>query len=105
MTAQTIIFSTIVVVQWFNGIQAQKEKEPFLKNLLYSFRINPWIFVGIGAGVFFQLIAIYLFPEGFGAVPLTLAQWKWPFYFSCFAFVLVEIRKWAIFLIKKALIR
>src|SRR5690606_33670113 len=50
----TILFTCVVVAQWANGIQAQKETEPFFKNLWLSLTINPFIFLGIGVGITLQ---------------------------------------------------
>ncbi|NGX34178.1 MAG: Calcium-transporting ATPase 1 [Candidatus Anoxychlamydiales bacterium] len=94
----TITFTTVVVMQWANGIQAQKETEPFFKNIKKSFTINPYIFVGIGLGLILQLFAVYVFKEAFSTVKTPLKLWIYPFIMFLIAFFLVEIRKW-IFLI------
>ncbi|MBS0652749.1 MAG: cation-transporting P-type ATPase [Verrucomicrobia bacterium] len=93
--ASTIIFTSLCAAQWANGIQAQKEREPFFKNILRSFTINPWIYLGAGTGVILQLCAIYLVPEWFKTVPMTISQWKYPLFAFLGAFGLVELRKWA----------
>jgi len=90
----TIIFTSLCTAQWANGIQAQKEKEPFFKNISESFRINPWIYCGAGFGMLLQLCAIYLLPDLFKTVPMTLSQWKYPLITFIMAFALVELRKW-----------
>jgi len=92
--ATTIIFTSLCAAQWANGIQAQKEKEPFLKQIKNSFNINPWIFMGAGAGLILQLGAIYLVPAWFKTVPMTLSQWKYPLFFFLAGIILVEVRKW-----------
>lgn len=93
--ARTIIFTSIVTCQWFNGIQAQKEKDPFFWNIKKSFTTNPYIFIGVGLGLLLQLIAIYGFPRVFHAEYMSLIHWKYPLYFSLLAFGVVELRKWA----------
>jgi Ca2+-transporting ATPase len=92
--AMTITFLSVVMAQWANGIQSQKEKEPFFKNIRLSFSINPYIFLAILIGFVLQLLAIYVFPHLFHAVPLSINLWKYPLIISAIAFVLVEMRKW-----------
>ncbi|PIS03237.1 MAG: cation transporter [Chlamydiae bacterium CG10_big_fil_rev_8_21_14_0_10_42_34] len=91
----TIIFTSVVVSQWANGVQAQKELEPFFKNIRSSFTINPLILVGFAVGVSLQCIAIYLLPRIFHTVPLTIEQWIFPAICFLIAFFAVELRKWA----------
>ncbi|NMB79451.1 MAG: cation-transporting P-type ATPase [Methanomicrobiales archaeon] len=92
--AVSIMFTSFVCFQWFNGIQAQKEHEPFFVNIRRSFSINPLIFAGVGAGLFLQLAVLYLVPGWFGAVPLTPDQWVYPLGLSAVAFMIVETFKW-----------
>lgn len=92
--AVSIMFTSFVCFQWFNGIQAQKEHEPFFMNIRRSLTINPLIFLGVGAGLLLQLAAIYLLPDWFGAVPLSRDQWLYPAGLSALAFVIVEAIKW-----------
>ena len=97
--ASTVIFTSLCAAQWANGIQAQKEREPFFKQIKRSFSINPWIYLGAGAGILLQLSAIYLFPKWFKAVPMTFSQWKYPLALFLLGFGLVELRKWIEWLI------
>lgn len=90
----TIIFTCVVVAQWANGIQAQKETEPFFKNVLHSFAINPWIYLSVGVGIILQCIAIYWVPELFHLIPLDLIYWIYPIGTFLAAFIIVEMRKW-----------
>lgn len=92
--AVSIMFTSFVCFQWFNGIQAQKEHEPFFMNIRRSLTINPLIFVGVGVGLLLQLTAIYLVPGWFGAVPLSADQWVYPAGLSALAFFIVEAVKW-----------
>jgi len=92
--ANSIIFSSVVATQWFNGIQAQKERMPFFYNLAESIRINPLIYVSCAAGVLLQLSAIYIVPKWFGVVPLTMEHWKYISVMCGLSFMLVELRKW-----------
>ncbi|HEU64217.1 hypothetical protein LCGC14_0991950 [marine sediment metagenome] len=90
----TITFTVVVVMQWANGIQAQKEKEPFFKNIKRSFTINPYIFIGVGLGLILQLFAIYMFEDVFSSIKIPLKLWIYPILMFLVAFFLVEIRKW-----------
>lgn len=92
--ASSIIFTSVVVAQWANGIQSQKENEPFFCNIRKSFSTNPWIYLGVCLGLLLQCVALYLIPNLFHAVPLTFSQWKYPALAFLGAFFLVEIRKW-----------
>ena len=93
--ALSIMFTSFVCFQWFNGIQAQKEHEPFFVNIRRSFTINPLIFAGIGIGFILQLTVVYLVPGWFGIVPLSLDQWIYPVGISLLAFFVVEAVKWS----------
>ena len=90
----TIMFTSVVCFQWFNGLQAQMEHEPYLLDLRKSLSINPYIFYGIGAGILLQLSAIYLLPGIFGTVPLAPEHWGYVIAMSLAAFLLVEAIKW-----------
>ena len=92
--AISIMFTSFVCFQWFNGLQAQQEHEPFLRDIRKSLTINPYIFYGIGAGIILQLIAIYAFPWIFGVVPLAFEHWGYVALLSIAAFTIVEAIKW-----------
>lgn len=98
----TIIFTCVVVAQWANGIQAQKESEPFFKNVLHSFSINPWIYLSICIGIILQCVPIYWVPELFHLVPMDLVYWIYPVGIFLAAFMIVEIRKWIEFFFRHA---
>ncbi len=102
-TVTTIMFTSIVIAQWANGIHAQKENEPFFKNINKSFAINPYIFLGALLGAFLQYFAIYITPKLFHSTPLSLQEWKYPALIFLVAFGIVELRKWVMFLIKEAI--
>lgn len=90
----TIIFTSAVVAQWANGIQAQKESEPFFKNILRSFTINPLIWYGLAVGIVLQSSVIYFFPELFHSAPMSFEHWKYAILVFLATFGVVEIRKW-----------
>lgn len=97
----TIIFTSVVVAQWANGVQAQKESEPFFKNIARSFTINPLIFFGLALGITLQFLTLYFVPELFHSVPMDLEHWKYPLFMFLVAFGVVEIRKWIEWGLKK----
>ena len=97
----TIIFTCVVVAQWANGIQAQKETEPFFKNIRNSFTINPWIYCGIGIGILLQCLVIYWMPELFHLVPMDFVYWLYPLGTFVLTFLLVECRKWVALLLTR----
>jgi len=90
----SIMFTAFVVFQWCNGLQAQQEHEPFLLDIRKSLTINPYIFYGIGLGILLQLMAIYVIPDIFGAVPLALEHWGYVALLALVAFAVVEAIKW-----------
>jgi Ca2+-transporting ATPase len=93
-TVSTIMFSSLVFAQLANGIQAQKEREPFFHNLRKSFTINPAIFVALVLSLSLQWTAIYLVPSFFSSVPLEIDLWVYPLLSFLFAFLSVEMIKW-----------
>jgi Ca2+-transporting ATPase len=92
--AVSIMFTSFVCFQWFNGLQAQQEHEPFLRDIRKSLTINPYILYGIGAGIVLQLIALYAVPKIFGIVPLAPEHWGYVALLSLAAFAIVEAIKW-----------
>lgn len=96
--AVSIMFTSFVCLQWFNGLQAQLEYEPYLLNIRRSILINPYIFLGIGVGLLLQLAAIYLIPGIFGIVPLALEHWVYVLALSITGFLIVEAIKWGDYL-------
>jgi Ca2+-transporting ATPase len=90
----TIIFTSVILSHWANGIQAQKENEPFFKNIRQSFLINPYIYMGIALGLALQCSLIYLIPDLFSLSPIPLICWKYPLGMFLCAFGVVELRKW-----------
>jgi Ca2+-transporting ATPase len=88
------MFSSLVFAQLANGIQAQKEREPFFRNVRKSLTINPAIFVALLLSLTLQGTAIYIYPSFFSATPLTLNLWVYPLYSFLFSFSSVEIIKW-----------
>lgn len=90
----TIVFTSVIVAQWANGIQSQKESEPFFKNLKRSFTINPYIFLGLALGAILQYSILYFVPKLFHSIQMDIEHWQYPLFTFCAAFGIVEIRKW-----------
>jgi Ca2+-transporting ATPase len=91
--AGTIIFTCVVVAQWVNGIEAQKETEPFVVNLRRSFTINPYVYLGVGVGIALQLLAIYVLDDWFSTEPMAWEEWTYVFMTVALTFLVVEARK------------
>ncbi len=91
--ANTVAFTSLVVIQWFNGIQSIKEK-PFFLNVVETFKVNPYMFLAIFVGFVLQLIAVYLIPGILNTVPLTLLDWGYIFASGIVFFLLIEVKKW-----------
>jgi len=92
--ATTITFTSVVSIQWFNGIQAQKEKQPFFLHLKKSFQINPYIYLGACLGIALQLLAVYVLSPWFHTEKMALHHWFYPIMFSIIGFLIIELRKW-----------
>ncbi|MCU0861836.1 MAG: HAD-IC family P-type ATPase, partial [Methanomassiliicoccales archaeon] len=91
--ASTIVFTSVVVAQWVNGIQAQKEREPFFVNVRRSFSINPYVYAAVGVGLLLQLAAVYLLTDWFSTVPMDLEHWVYVLMIALVSFAAVEARK------------
>lgn len=94
-------FSTLVAAQWINAFLAQKESEPFLKNIRRSLTINPWIWAGIGVGIALQGVALYLLPDWFHIVPPTPEVLGFVLIASVGVFTLTEGYKWGEYWLKR----
>jgi len=99
--ALTVSFCIIVTSQWVNGLLAQKEEEPFLYNLRSSLTINPAIWFGLGIGIVLQLIALYLVPHWFHALPPDAELLSYIGVATGVIFVLIEGFKWFEWAIKR----
>jgi Ca2+-transporting ATPase len=99
--ALTVSFCIIVVSQWVNGVLAQKEGEPFLLNLRHSLTINPAIWIGLGIGIALQLIALYVVPHWFHAIPPTLEMLGYIGAATTAVFILIESYKWGEYWLKR----
>ena len=93
-TVSTILFTSTVLPQWANALQAQKECDPFFYHIKNSFLINPIAFFALPLGLILQCTILYIFPIPFKSVPLTLDQWIYPIISFVSAFLLIEARKW-----------
>ncbi|HEX5623002.1 MAG TPA: cation-transporting P-type ATPase [Sulfuricurvum sp.] len=101
--ALTASFSTLVVSQWINAVLAQKESEPFLKNVRRSVTINPWIWGGIALGILLQAVALYVLPEWFHSVPPTPEILGYILMAAAGNFMLVEGYKWGEYRLRRGL--
>jgi Ca2+-transporting ATPase len=101
--ALTVSFCIIVTAQWVNGILAQKEEEPFLRNIRSSLTINPWIWVGISIGIALQAIALYIVPHWFHAITPNKEMLTYICAATAVVFVLIESYKWAEWSLKRSI--
>ncbi|MDP3266739.1 MAG: cation-transporting P-type ATPase [Sulfuricurvum sp.] len=101
--ALTVSFCIIVTSQWVNGILAQKEHEPFLRNVRSSLTINPWIWVGISVGIALQAIALYVAPHWFHAIPPDKEMLTYIGAATAVVFVLIESYKWGEWSLKRSI--
>jgi P-type Ca2+ transporter type 2C len=97
----TTIFTSMVFSQWVNGIHAQKEHEPFFKNIKSSFTINPLIWVGVFVGLILQTFAVFVFNKWFNTVPLGLQELMYVGIVTLLVFVGIEMYKWIKYFIAK----
>lgn len=98
----TTVFTSMVVAQWINGIQSQKIREPFLKNLRKSFTINPYIWLGIGIGVLLQGLVVNFFHSWFSTTPIGLTHFFLIAYVAVSIFMLIELKKWLLLFYAKS---
>lgn len=98
--ALTVSFCIIVTAQWINGILAQKEEEPFFRNIRSSLTINPAIWIGIGIGISLQIFALYIVPQWFHAVSPTGEMLTYIGGAAATVFGLIESYKWGEYLLK-----
>ncbi len=97
----TTVFTSMVVAQWINGIQAQKQTEPFFKNIHRSIFINPSIWLGVAVGIILQSIVIFWLHDWFETVPIEPTQFYLIGVTAVCVFVLLESKKWVVYLLSK----
>ena len=100
--AITVSFCIIVASQWVNGILAQKEHEPFLRNIKKSFSINPIIWIGVSIGIGLQSAALYLVPHWLHAVTPDAYMLAFIGGATAVIFILIESYKWIEWSLKRA---
>jgi magnesium-transporting ATPase (P-type) len=71
--ARTAGFSTLVLAQLFNALNARSARSSAFRGLFG----NGWLWASLGLGVVLQVLVVHLPPlqVAFGTVPLTLEQW------------------------------
>ncbi len=95
----TAVFTSMVVAQWVNGIQAQKQVEPFLMNIHRSIFINPSIWLGVAIGIILQSIVIFWLHDWFETAPLNMSHFILIGLTALSVFALLEIKKWIVWII------
>ncbi len=99
--AVSVVFTSMVVNQWFNGIQTVRDM-PFFYKPWRNFTCNPYIYIGLFIGLLLQLSALYLFPEYLHATPLEIKDWLWVIVTSLSLFLFIELRKVVWLILRKA---
>ncbi len=97
----TTVFTSMVVAQWINGIQAQKQTEPFFKNIHTSIFINPSIWLGVAIGILLQSIVIFWLHDWFQTTPIGPTQYYLIGFTAACIFMLLESKKWVVYLLTK----
>ena len=91
--ALTISFTSAVLSQWSVGVQEIGEN-PFLRNPIEYFKLNPYIYLGLFIGAILQFISISIIPQYFHAVKLTMNELPYVFVIPITTFFAIELRKW-----------
>lgn len=89
----TITLQTIVITQMFHLFNCRSIRDSAFTGVFFSNKA-VWI---VCALLFVLQAAITYLPfmnTTFGTVPLTLAQWKYPFVLGIAVFLIVEVEKW-----------
>jgi Ca2+-transporting ATPase len=89
----TIMFTSVAFVQLVNAIEAQKEREPFLKNVRWSIDINRYIYLAVLISIVLQLMAIYLLSDWFATTALNVEHWQYIILACLLTFISLELRK------------
>ncbi|RLJ70603.1 Ca2+-transporting ATPase [Hydrogenivirga caldilitoris] len=100
--ALSVTFTSMVVNQWFNGVQTIRDL-PFFYRPWRNFTLNPYVYAGLLIGLLLQLSALYLFPEFLHAVPLNFRDWLYVLLTSFGLFLFIEMRKFLWLLFEKKL--
>ncbi len=97
--ATTTVFTSMVAAQWINGIQAQKQMEPFFKSIKRSLFINPSIWLGVTLGILLQSLVIFWLHDWFETVSLNSSHFTLIGITALCVFLLLEIKKWIVWVI------
>jgi Ca2+-transporting ATPase len=71
--AQTMAFTTLMLFQIFNVVNARSDDESAFVHLF----TNRWLWTAIGASVFLHVVVVYVpfLQRAFGTVPLGAGDW------------------------------
>jgi Ca2+-transporting ATPase len=71
--AQTMAFTTLMLFQMFNVINARSDEQSAFVDLF----TNRWLWAAIGVSVALQVVVVYMpfLRRAFGTVPLTAGDW------------------------------
>jgi Ca2+-transporting ATPase len=94
-TAQTMAFTTLVMMQMF-AVTSMRSFKPSIKNIFLW--TNPSLLIGITFSMILQVIVLYVpFAQRiFGTVPIDQSQWGLIFLIGGISYVLFEVGKFII---------
>ena len=73
--AQTMAFTTLVLLQMFNVLNARSDEESAFKHLFW----NRWLWLAIALSVVLQVLVVHtpVLQRAFGTVDLSLGDWAY----------------------------
>jgi len=87
--ARTMAFTTLMMFQMFNVLNAKAQNQSILKNIS-----NKWLLIAIVVSILLQFAVIYSpLSEFFGTVPLTLLDWGYAVGVSSSVLIIAELAK------------
>ncbi len=93
-TARSAAFTTLVLAQLFNCLNARSETLSAFRHL----SVNPWLWAAIGISALAQIAVVNadFLNAAFGTVPLEAAQWLWCVALASVVLWAAELRKLAV---------
>lgn len=93
-TARSAAFTTLVLAQLFNCLNARSETLSAFRHL----SVNPWLWAAIGISALAQIAVVNadFLNVAFGTVPLEAAQWLWCVALASVVLWAAELRKLAV---------
>jgi len=102
-TTLAVTFTSVIFMQLANSIQAQKEHEPFFKNITASFSINPLIFLGVSIAIIIQFLALHVAGKWLTIGTFPFSLWYYPITLFFISLLWIELKKWLFLIFKKSI--